>query len=333
VAPLYNEVTLLLATPLQGNTPYELKVHNMQDCAGNVIGNYNSTKAGLSALADSFSVVINELLFDPPPNGYDYIELYNRSTQVIDLKQLYVANRGGTGELTNVSSLSTVSWLLFPGEHRVFTVNKQWLQQQYLLKDAAVITEVPSLPSLPDDKGALVLLNMQGNIVDELRYDHSWHFALVNEKEGVALERINYNQPTQEKTNWTSAAATGGFGTPGSKNSQLMADAQVQGQFSVQPAVFSPDNDGFNDVTAIEYQLGETGYVANIRIFDINGRRVRNLVQNATLSTSGRFTWNGLDDQQNKLPIGNYIVLTELFNLQGKNKKFKQVVTLARRLQ
>jgi len=32
------------------------------------------------------------------------------------------------------------------------------------------------------------------------------------------------------------------------------------------------------------------------------------------------------------LPVGVYVVLAEVFNLQGKTKQFRQAVTLARRL-
>jgi hypothetical protein len=245
---------------------------------------------------------------------------------------LYIATRNATGQLTAVTPLSSASYLFFPGEYRVFTENRLWLQQQYLVKDSGVIVEVPSLPSMPDNKGSLVLINLQGAIIDELHYDEQWHFALISDKEGVALERISYNGPTQDKSNWMSAASTVGFGTPGYQHSQLIADGQVQGQVTIQPAVFSPDNDGWNDFATIAYQLSEPGYVANIRIFDVNGHRVRYLVQNATLPAAGQFRWDGLDDNLNQLPVGVYIVLTEIFNLQGKTKKFKQVVTLARKL-
>ena len=153
----------------------------------------------------------------------------------------------------------------------------------------------------------------------------------MSEKEGVALERLNYNLHTQDKLNWSSAASTAAFGTPGYANSQLMTDGQLHGQIAITPTIFSPDNDGYNDFAAIEYQLGEPGYVANVRIFDANGRIVRHLANNATLGASGRFRWDGLDDRLAKLPIGMYVVLTEIFNLQGKTRKFKQVVTLARR--
>lgn len=331
VMPSFTEVVLKLAIPLNNQTIYELQATNIKDCAGNAINQLNKVKAGLPVIADSLAAVINEVLFNPTPGGFDYVELYNRSNRVIDLKQLYLATRNATGQLTGMAPLSATSRLFFPGEYKVFTTNSLWLQQQYLVKDPSVIMELPNLPSMPDDKGIVVLLNLEGNIVDELHYDHKWHFGLISDEEGIALERINYNQPTQDKGNWSSAASTVGFGTPGSPNSQLMGDAAVQGQVSITPALFSPDNDGFNDFAVIEYQLAEPGYVANIRIYDANGRPVRYLVQSATLATTGRFRWDGLDDKQQRLPVGIYVVLTELFNLQGKTRKFKQVVTLGRR--
>lgn len=331
IMPMCTEVVLKLAAPLNIQIVYELTVNNVKDCAGNAINQLNTVKAGLPVLADSLAIVINEVLFNPTPDGFDYIELYNRSNSTIDLKQLYLANRNVTGQLTGITPVSTASMLFFPGEYRVLTENSGWLRQQYLVKDPSLIVEMSALPSLPDDKGTMALLNAQGNVVDELHYDHSWHFGLISNEEGIALERHNYNQPTQQKSNWSSAASTAGFGTPGYPNSQRMGDAAVQGQVLVTPAVFSPDNDGFNDFASIDLQLPEPGYVANIRIFDANGHTVRRLAQNATLSVTSRFRWDGLDDNLHKLPVGIYVVLTEIFNLQGKTKKFKQAVTLARR--
>ncbi|OQP45786.1 lamin tail domain-containing protein [Niastella populi] len=331
VMPFCTEVVLKLPAALQHKTVYQLKASQVTDCSGNTINQLNTARAGVPAMADSLAVVINEVLFNPRPDGFDYIEIYNRSNNIIDLKQLYVASRNATGQFTGITAVSSVPWLLFPGDYRVLTENRLWLQQQYLVKDPALITELTALPSLPDDKGTIVLLNMQGAVIDELRYDHSWHFALVSEKEGVALERHSYNEPTQLKSNWSSAASTVNYGTPGYPNSQLMADTRLQGQVAVTPAVFSPDNDGFNDFATIGYQLDAPGYVATIRIFDANGRIVRHLVNNASLAATGRFRWDGLDDGLKKLPVGIYIVLTEVFNLQGKTKKFKQVVTLAGR--
>ena len=188
------------------------------------------------------------------------------------------------------------------------------------------------MPSYPDNSGFVVLLNAQGVIVDELAYDAKWHFAILDNKEGISLERIDYNKPTQNKDNWHSAASTAGFGTPSYQNSQFRADAMAQGEITLSPAkIFSPDNDGTDDFLTINYTMTELGYVANITIFDAGGRPVKNLAKNATLGLKGSFRWDGLDDKMNKLPIGTYVVFTEVFNLNGKKRAFKNAVVLARR--
>jgi hypothetical protein len=175
------------------------------------------------------------------------------------------------------------------------------------------------------------LYNISGKIVDELGYSKNWHFPLIANVEGVALERIDYNGKTQTKENWHSAATSAGYGTPTYQNSQFRMDQQVQGEIKLSPEVFSPDNDGLDDFLTIHYQFPERGYVANITIFDAGGRPVRVLQKNALCNTLGYFRWDGLNDKGQKIPAGIYVVYTEVFNLLGKTKKFKNTVVLARR--
>ncbi len=332
VAPSFTEVRLRLSTPLNGNMIYQLSVNNVQDCSNNKIGSMSTARTGLPVTADSFDIVVNELLFDPVKDGYDYIELYNRSNHIIDLKQLNISNRNTAGNLTNIKQLAPDPYLFFPGEYLVFTAGKQWVQQNYVVKRPDNILELPSLPSFPDDKGIAVLTNLHGRVIDELSYEAKWHFSLISNREGVALERISYEQPTQHLHNWTSAASTAGYGTPGYVNSQLGAAFSVQGQLEVTPRIFSPDNDGIDDYITISYRVTGTEHVANVTVYDVQGRQVRYLVKNALLGTSGSFRWDGLDEKANKLPLGIYIIVSEIFNQQGQKQKFKNAVTLARRL-
>jgi flagellar hook assembly protein FlgD len=100
----------------------------------------------------------------------------------------------------------------------------------------------------------------------------------------------------------------------------------------IDPGTFSPDNDGRDDILNIQYKVDEPGYVANIIVFDAAGRAVRNLVRNDVLGNTGGWKWDGLGEKKQALPIGIYIIYTELFNLRGKKKQFKNVVVLARKL-
>jgi Lamin Tail Domain len=332
VGPFFNKVQLRTTALIAANKVYTIIANSVTDCSGNSIGGYNKVKLGRASIADTADLVINEILFNPKPDGTDYVEIYNRSNKNIDLKDCYIANRPGSGTIGSIKKVCTENRLLFPGEYIVATEDVSAVKKQYLAKDPNAFAEISSMPSYPDDNGDVVILNAQGKIIDELNYDAHWQFKLLNNAEGVALERIDYNKPTQDAANWHSAATAAGYGTPGYQNSQFKADAQLRGDITVTPAVFSPDNDGFDDFLTINYQFPEQGYVCNITIFDANGRPVRYLTRNALCGLQGYFRWDGLDEKFLKLPIGVYVILTDVFNLKGKTKRFKQAVTLARRL-
>ena len=330
-SPLFTEVILKLSTKLSANTIYQLTANNITDCGGNII-NPTSVKAGLPLQSDTNDIVINEILFNPKSNGYDYEEFYNRSNKVIDMKQLYVSTRDATNSLKSITQVSAAPLLIFPGDYYVITQNKLWVEQNYLVKNPENMIELSSFPSLPDDDGIVVLLNQNQTVIDELHYNHNWQLALISNEDGIALERIDYNKPTQNQNNWTSAASTAGFGTPTYQNSEFMASPQSNSEITITPKLFSPDNDGYEDYCFINYQVTNAGFLANINIYDAAGRAVRNIANNSTLALSGTFKWDGLDDKQQKLPIGIYIIVTQIFDLNGKTKQFKNVVTLARKL-
>ena len=330
VSPVYDRVNLKLNTAIAVNKVYTVTATGITDCAGNAIGSKNTARFGLSSVADSLDVVINEILFNPKPGGLDYVEIYNRSQKIIDAKQLYIANRNSTNVVSSLQQLTTESVLLFPGDFLLLTEDPQIVMQQYVTINPDAFMQVASLPSYSDDKGNVVLLNAQGKIVDEVAYSDKWHFALISNTEGVSLERIDYNGPSA-KANFHSAATSVGYGTPGYKNSQFRIDQQAQGDITVAPEVFSPDNDGIDDFAVISYSFPSQGYITNITIFDASGHAVRFLQKNALSGVKGNYIWDGLGDKQQKLPQGIYIVYTEIFNTAGKKKAFKNTIVLARR--
>lgn len=330
-APLFNTITLVQDKILLKEKTYKVIIKPLSDCSGNYSANQNC-KTGLYAVSNRNDIVINEILFDPPADGADYIELYNRSTHIINFKELYIANRNAAGNIGTLKQLSTEDILIFPGDYVVITKNAFDVKQHYLSKNPEGFLEIPSMPSLPNTNGSIVLLNSHGDIIDELSYDQNWHFPLITNAKGVALERIDPDKLTQDKSNWHSAAASVGYGTPSYQNSQFRADAGLQGEININPSVFSPDNDGYNDFLTITYKFPEQGYVCTISIFDAEGRPVRYVVRNGICGTDGYFRWDGLSEKNQQLKMGIYIVLTEVYNLRGTTKKFKQAVTLARSL-
>ncbi len=332
LAPIFNEVRLTTDLPLQENRLHTITASNVADCKGNTLIGTAKIRAGRAVAAVDGDVIINEILFNPRPTAYDYIEVFNKSNKILDLSALYLANRNNSNAVSSITSFHSSPYYFFPGDYIVLTIDDANLGLHYLVKDGRAVLTSPSLPSFPDDKGTVLLLNIQGEILDEVAYSAKWHFKLIDNPEGIALEKIDPSKKSQDPGNWHSAASTAGFGTPGYKNSQYIDRQGIATRIEIVPRIFSPDNDGYQDRAMIQYGIDEPGYMANILIFDAAGRIVRNLVKNELLSTTGYWNWDGLNDKGQKLPIGTYIIFTQLFNLQGKKEEFKKVVVLAGKL-
>jgi hypothetical protein len=152
--------------------------------------------------------------------------------------------------------------------------------------------------------------------MDKVSYSDDWHFTLLDNADGVSLERIDPQGISNESFNWHSAAQSIGYATPGGQNSQFRP-AVSNGEFSFSSETISPDNDGFEDVLQVNYKLLQSGLLGSFTIYDDRGRLIRGLYKNELLGTSGSFTWDGLTDKQVKASIGNYIAVFEAFSLDG----------------
>lgn len=288
--------------------------------------------AALAQTVPVKDVVINEILFNPKPDGFDYVELYNRSDSAIDLRLLFLTNKTSSGQYGVLKKLCDTTQLLLPHAYVVFTEDAANLAMHFFVKNPDAVVEVPSLPSYANAQGTVVLMDSAKQVLDEVSYSEDWQFELLADAEGVALERIDPDGVSNNKANWRSAASDAGYGTPGYQNSQFKLFQNPIATVAVTPKVFSPDGDGLDDVATLTYTVNETGFVANVFVYDASGRQVRHLVKNAVLGRAGKFIWDGLDEKRQRLPVGQYIFYTELFTLQGKKQHFKNVVVLARRL-
>ncbi|MDD3526408.1 MAG: gliding motility-associated C-terminal domain-containing protein, partial [Bacteroidales bacterium] len=115
-------------------------------------------------------------------------------------------------------------------------------------------------------------------------------------------------------------------------NSQFSPLLVTEDPITLSPEIFSPDNDGFDDVLNIHYNYQEPGRNASITIYDARGRKIRRLIDHELLGTSGQFSWDGLDDERQKAPIGIYIIYVEVFDLNGNVDHYKKTAVLATRL-
>ncbi len=328
MAPLFDKVLITLVQPLAPHRVYTITANGVGDCLYNMMASANTVKVGMAEMPDSNDVVVNEILFNPKPEGVDFIEIYNRSKKIINMKKMSLANRNTLGQIDNIVGIADQYRMLFPDEYMLITADAAITRRDYVTTSSQNMLSNSNLPSMNDDEGFVMLLNEQGHIVDQLHYNDNWHFEFITNTEGVSLERIDANATTQDKQNWHSASESVGYATPGYRNSQSSNFQEPDAAMEVSPKMITPDNDGIDDYLSVNYHFPEPGNVANIMLYDAGGRMIKWVANNLMCGTSGRFIWNGLGKNNSKLPAGPYILYSEVFNANGKKRKFKNVVVV-----
>ena len=330
---LKKKVFLIFNQTFVKDTIYTISLSGqVKDCAGNLLTTSNSAIFAIPDSIEPGSIVINEVLSNPYTGGTDYIEVYNNSQKIYDLKELKLAVLDNTDQLSDLFDVSEDGFYLFPDEYALLSVDPKKIISFYTCPDKKAFVQMSSMPSYNNASGRVTLFNRSLQTIDDFKYDESMHFQLLNSFQGVSLERIHPDLTTQDSKNWHSAAESAGFGTPGYKNSQYAVFQNTSGEIVIEPEVFSPDNDGRDDILNIRYKFDDPGNVATVTIFDAKGRKIKNLTSSEMLGTEGYFTWDGLNEAKQKASIGIYVIFIEIFNLDGNTSHFKKTCVLASHL-
>lgn len=258
-------------------------------------------------------IIISELLFNPRPNGVDFIELYNRSDKPMQLSNLKLANEKG-----DTVNFKASKYTISPHSYLAITTDTSVVQQQYPSAQTALLHQCSKLPSLNDTEGYIAILNRDQTILDAFYYTDKLHFDLLIDKEGISLEKINLYM-SSNASNWHSASTEVGYATPGLPNSQHASSNNVQ-SFTVSNSILSPDQDGNNDFVLIEYQLKQPGTTANINIYNTAGENVKQIANNHLLSSNGMYQWDGVSDKGELVHKGYYLIRIEMLHQHGANE-------------
>ena len=299
------------------NWTSSLSINKSTPGAPNSIENAPSYKRG--------DVAINEIMFDPGEDNSEFIELVNLSGNTIDIGGWRFEDERG-----NFYRLSETSYSLNDNSYFVVAADSLILSK-YSLDNSVGILNVSSLGLV--NSGELILLkDVKGNVIDSVWYSDKWHNDNFTDTKNISLERINPNLNGNNPGNWSSSADILG-GTPAKQNSIFTDNLNVENKLSVSPNPFSPDNDGFEDFTIINYKLKQATSQVRIKIFDSKGRLVRTLLNNQASGSSGSVIFDGRNDSGEALRIGIYIIFLEAINEgAGVVENMKTVVVVARKL-
>lgn len=268
-------------------------------------------------------IIINELLPEPFVDGSEYIELYNRSEQELSLKDVCISTRKSDGSLNTRYPLEAYPQTLQAGDYLLLTKSIEGVENFYSLPASLNWLEC-KLPVLSNTGSTVVLYREEGEIIiDEVSYSPKWHAPTVKNKKGVALERKDPDKDSQNADNWTSAASSAGFGTPGLENSQYLNGETETDSEEIDDPIYQPTG-----TFQIPYRLNQSGYMARGWIFDLSGRKVALIADNTSLGTQGYLEWNGKGRDGSPVNTGIYIIYLELWHPGGNVIRKKQVLLI-----
>ncbi|TAH25189.1 MAG: hypothetical protein EAZ07_07825 [Cytophagales bacterium] len=318
-----NKITLKIKKSLFNSFYYNFQIKQLRDCYLRSVSEHLIYKLLLPAIADSGDIVFNEILFNPKVGGVDFIELINVSTKkIIDLKNWKLNNKN---EAINSFTISSETMLIEPLQIIAFTSNTDILSSNY-----THIGNIhkSSLPSFNDDNGTAAIFLPNNQLSDIFSYDEKMHFRMLKEKEGVSLEKIFPNVASNNKENWNSASEQSGFATPGLINSQSKNNIDFEEEWQIEPIAFNPFGGSNKDFTTIKYSVKEpSNILVTLLVYNHEGRKIKTIAQNTTISSEGFLKWDGTNDDGNFAPCGQYLIYIQTTNLKGIiNDVKKQVV-------
>lgn len=184
--------------------------------------------ASIDSSAPSKAIIITEILADPSPPvalpEMEFIELFNRSSQAIDLQGWEVLDPSGGTRLD--------TFILEPHAYVVLTSTAL----SFNIPNAIT---VPGLPTLNNSGDSLVLRDAQGMTIDVVVYSSSWYRNTSRKDGGWSLEIIDPENVCETTGNWIVSDDPSG-GTPGRQNSVYASNPDLTPPHML--SLFLPDD-------------------------------------------------------------------------------------------
>jgi hypothetical protein len=277
-----------------------IKVAVIIVCLGNIAG---SQTAGTQP-------ILSEFVCNPAGDlETEWIELYNPSGFAVDLSRYQI------GDALGLRDISDTGMYLMPGEYIVLTEDPGRFLIYY--DDFEGILASPSGWQILNNYGGEVirLANDEDETIDSVYYDAGY-------PDNRSCER--YVNPEGESFWGESFSPTGS--TPGKPNTFFYPRAGSMA-LTITPDPFSPDGDGFEDVTVISYNMPESDEF-ELAVYDIAGRKVKTFFESGA-SIPGEIEWDGRGDDGRALAVGIYIVYARVGG--GISMETKKTVVIAHR--
>jgi len=238
------------------------------------------------SVTNPYSVIINEINYisDSAMNTQDWIEFYNNSEVTIDLSNWIFTDGDSDNQFVFPANTS-----IQPNGYLVLCVDKMRMRQYY--------TYIKNLVGDIDFKFSssgetLYLYDSNKELIDMVSYGtvSPWPNLAGNKQNTIEFIKPSLNNTIAE--NWKVSLTAGG--SPGAVNSTSEVTSIIARPFVATTLKQNYPNP-FSTRTTINYEVNEYSPIL-IRIFDLNGRVVKTLVNENQDQGKYSFVWNGEND-------------------------------------
>ena len=306
-----NKLTLYFNQDIQAQQKITLLPHTQ--CNG-----FNMTSQTVrwevSKIPQANNIQITEVMFNALTNCSEYIEILNVSGNYINLKNTFLGHASSSKNEQFV--LTEEEFMLAPNQLAVLVQNKEEINSCYAHCPDALIIEVKDWTSLSDEGGSLWIRNGQNQIIDTILYHKDYHSTLLNDEDGVALEKIDSTQSGLNSTVWSSVGSDQNYASPGCYSNFQKSSPSNQ-SFSLASPYFGL---GINGSANIQYQLPKPNYQLSMEIIDKRGVIVLQLVNNQVVSQKGSYFWDGTDSEGRDVALGIYFIRIQAIHSDGSTE-------------
>lgn len=268
-------------------------------------------------------VRINEILYDPLPNGAEFVELVNVGEDTVTLEGWLLHDLGSSSDTLRIGT----ALRLAPNQFAVLGWDSSLLVAYAELQgSSSVYIGTPAL-TLNNAGDGIVLRDPNGVAVDSVSYDPTWHDPAVGSaRRGRSLEKLHPLLPSSERSSWSTCAAPVGA-TPGAPNS-IAVPSLPDGELTASPNPFRLSA-AERQYCVISYRLPFQKALVTVRIFSDEGACLRTLLLAAYSAAHGHVAWDGRSDRGELVPPGPYVVLVEAQEAGGAGRyEAKAVVVI-----
>lgn len=267
-------------------------------------------------LESQANVVISEVM-PRPLNGDEWIEITNIGNAPVNIVGWVIVDRmNAIGVITPQNDFR-----IHPEQYIVIARDIETLRLLNLSTNINALI-VTNLPRLNDNGDLLQLYSPIDGLIDEIEYP-----AEASRVAGRSWERVNLKTSGMLYDNWGPCADLSG-NTAARENSLQPPTRNKEMSIELSQNPFDP--------TIAQLEISFLSPIKSGRltvdIFDSMGRRMKRLVSNVPCgANSPTLLWDGKGNDNAILPLGRYIIHSEIIDLsEGKTYSSRRSVVIAR---